>query len=1176
MIKLQQNKLSVSGTSQEDRKNHFLDSSYFKIFDYNIKSFIEQFLDLSKLVTFYNNNNEVDGTWHDLLLKDSTINVLMLKEIDIDFFSENLLNDMYKCKNCIDSKYKKDLIKNITQNCSKIFEDIDKYYLIISKNENHLSSYLKNIIKNNLSNFLNLTNQIKDLLKNNNTSHNFSNIWTSKKTYQKISLDKLIQIFDNEINSLLNILYEIKYKANLEYKKLEINGNIEPHIALILTFQKILSIAEVELNKINKKHLDFYYKNVLNIKKLKPKPYTANVKINLSNNVEEHLLKKGELLTAGKGTNNEEVIYEIVHDTNITSAEIKDVYSIDYDDKNINLIDAKKYFLSSKQNNENKIKESNVGFIFSAEILQINSGNRKVDLIINLKKEGFDKLISNLEDLNLINLDEDNEIINKLDNLFNVSYTSLENWNTADYQETYFDIDKHNIIISFIVNNESPEISALENSDIFENKYPLISCDLNKSFHNIGNIFSNLEINCIKVEVEIINLKELNISNDLGNLNTDIPFQIFGPKPVIGSSFIISNDIISKYLVDDLKINLEWFNLPKNELGFKEYYNEYSGIDNNESFQATISSYANNEWYPNTDKQIINLFSSQDHNPYEDDIKEKTNENQSIATITRINNLDLGLLKINSKSNRNGKIKIELCYPPNCFGHEQYPNIVRINSLKSTKKNILPLPNEPYTPTLKSVSLDIKYSKTFDNSSKNYFFYHKYPFINSEQIFKLKLLPPIHNGSSLFLKLSKKTSTICLEFNLKKDINIDQIDLLFSVYNNNDWIELNNEEILFDSTNNLSSSGCITLNLNRFYNINSLCDNKLHKWINIKCKNSCNFNQLIKSITHNSILIQSKKTQAINDNNLFVEGFLKTKKEINSIEQINQATGGSFVEKEKHYINRVSEKLKHKQRAVSILDYEKILLQEFNDIFLVYGIPNYNKHLNFKPGNITLVLVKKYNKELEKPELFSNTELSKMKLFLQNKKSPNVKLNLINPKYEYIQTKFNVIFKKGINNNLHLKKLNSLIFSFLSPWIDDNNKKISTKNYVNTTQIINFIKKIDFVEKIMNFNLFHIINNEIINLENAHKNNCVVSPKHISSMLVPHDNHIISTINKNEFLDEHGINNLMIDTDLIIEDISTRKTDGISNFIIEKNFKIKDETIEDKNENDKFVIRLSS
>ena len=80
---------------------------------------------------------------------------------------------------------------------------------------------------------------------------------------------------------------------------------------------------------------------------------------------------------------------------------------------------------------------------------------------------------------------------------------------------------------------------------------------MNHEYLNDYHALKFLEINNINIEVEILEVKNLSLSNDFGKIDSSAPFEPFGSQPLIDSSFIVGHSTFFLYPINDLKINLD-------------------------------------------------------------------------------------------------------------------------------------------------------------------------------------------------------------------------------------------------------------------------------------------------------------------------------------------------------------------------------------------------------------------------------------------------------------------------------------------------------------------------------------------------------------------------------------------------------------------------------------------
>ena len=83
-------------------------------------------------------------------------------------------------------------------------------------------------------------------------------------------------------------------------QKLKIDKETQPHLALFFGFLYMFRVAQDDMNTITKRHLDFYYRDVLQLKENRSVPDQAAVLFNLAKNTDSYLVKAGTQLKGGK------------------------------------------------------------------------------------------------------------------------------------------------------------------------------------------------------------------------------------------------------------------------------------------------------------------------------------------------------------------------------------------------------------------------------------------------------------------------------------------------------------------------------------------------------------------------------------------------------------------------------------------------------------------------------------------------------------------------------------------------------------------------------------------------------------------------------------------------------------------------------------------------------------
>ena len=966
--------------------------------------------------------------------------------------------------------------------------------------------------------------------------------------------------------------------------------NVSPHISLLIVFHNIYNEARKNLNGITFRHYNHYLKNILQIPLQTKTPDKIHVNFTTSSKKQIEI-KKGKNLLAGTNEDGKNIIYKVDKTILINRAKLSEIIGFEFvNDKNteqyfLNLFDSEKKLVDFTD------EDQTLGFSFGSEFLLLDEGVRKIIFEFSCTKTSIFNFIKST------NFEKEIDENTFLD-LFKLSYSSDKDWYNLSTEkvETIFNLNKEKLEkstfkIIALIDNIDPPISPLEEDNFAfkgHNSFPMFKFILNNKHLNDYHALKFLEINNINIEVEILEVVNLTLSNDFGKIDSSAPFEPFGSQPIIGSSFIIGHPTFFLYPINDLKINLEWYGLPLFEGGFSTYYDQYPGEINNEAFQAKVSYLRNKRWYPQENKQVINLFQ---------DVPDDTGAVSNVRRINEINirDLDLHLPALSNKNetfysnkSKDGFLKFELCYPMEGFGHKQYPEILRESTMMSIKKKAdSSPPNEPYTPMLKTISADIKMHMTYSLKNSNDFdFYHIHPNGN-QRINELNFIfPKYKDGSSLIIGISDIDSNkqISILFQINEGFankSSNDLMLCWSFYNGSRWVIMNDNQIIKDNTNGLKSSGIIEFNLESAnHDISGLFSND-SILIKLESLNKSSFLNYLQDILLHVTSATCNNPSDVSYANLEANTITSFVKDIKGVDVINQkycGYGGLIKEASKGYFLRTAERLRHKNRAISGKDYEKILLENFPHINRAKCLSNIDSEFNLSPGNVLIVVVPKIMDDtnfIGIPRFFSIIELSRMENFLNSIIPIGVKFKVTNPVYENVQVKFSLKLNECFDKNFYVKKLNDGIKSFISPWMFNLNSQVELGQSISSALILNFIEKQEYVDHVVNFSLFHIVDGVIINQKQSKSNSVEIKPTSLISILTSDNQHIILPYEENNEIDNFGINEMMIDTDYVVDHSSEEETFQDKNLKIEKSYKIMKAKEDNKSVSSNFTFYIS-
>ena len=245
---------------------------------------------------------------------------------------------------------------------------------------------------------------------------------------------------------------------------------------------------------------------------------------------------------------------------------------------------------------------------------------------------------------------------------------------------------------------------------------------------------------------------------------------------------------------------------------------------------------------------------------------------------------------------------------------------------------------------------------------------------------------------------------------------------------------------------------------------------------------------------------------------------------IKKIEQPAESFGGKPPESDDHFYTRASERLRHKDRAAAVWDYEHLILEAFPEIYKVKCINHTELHRDLanniiadnelKPGHVLVVTIPYITAESAVDPLRPYTPkktLVAVDAFLRQRISPFVNLEVQNPKIEEVQVKFDVAFNENIADiSFYKDELNLALRRHLTPWTYAEGSEISFGGKWHKSAIINFVEEQPYVDYLKNVEMYHRVDIEMENWSKIDEE--VVEATTSRSILVSHNSHIINEI----------------------------------------------------------------
>ncbi|MFZ2406584.1 MAG: baseplate J/gp47 family protein, partial [Methylobacter sp.] len=393
------------------------------------------------------------------------------------------------------------------------------------------------------------------------------------------------------------------------------------------------------------------------------------------------------------------------------------------------------------------------------------------------------------------------------------------------------------------------------------------------------------------------------------------------------------------------------------------------------------------------------------------------------------------------------------------------------------------------------LSASVSTENFFEKRSAKYF--HLTPFGQCEQHGLLSsqkkvFLVPQFNNAEFYIGITalKPPQNLALLFQVADGTADPLIEkpkqhIQWSYLSNNEWINFGTQDVQ-DSTDGLINSGIITFTMpDKANSTNTMLPTGQH-WLRASVTEKSD--AVCKLLT---VSAQGLKVTFQNQNNdpsflaitLAAETISKLKQPDAAVKKVIQpfaSFGGRGAEQSLAFYTRISERLRHKDRTITLWDYEHLILEAFPQIYQVKCL----NHTAYEPGiynelaagHVTVVTLPNQQFHNLHDPLRPYTSLgllTEIEKFLQKKLSCFVKLHVKNPQFEEVGIAFKVKFYTGFDESFYVKKLKEAITRFLSPWAFSDCSSPSFGGKIYSSVLLNFVEEQPYVDYVTDFKLSH-------------------------------------------------------------------------------------------------------
>ena len=249
--------------------------------------------------------------------------------------------------------------------------------------------------------------------------------------------------------------------------------------------------------------------------------------------------------------------------------------------------------------------------------------------------------------------------------------------------------------------------------------------------------------------------------------------------------------------------------------------------------------------------------------------------------------------------------------------------------------------------------------------------------------------------------------------------------------------------------------------------------------------------------------------------------------------------GGKAAEQDEVFHTRISERLRHKQRALTAWDYERLVLERFPQIYKVKCLSADVLNDPDQVGSLSIMVIP----DVRKCRLLDTCApkatvdlIADIEEYLADKMPAYASIRVRNAHFVAVKVRVGVRFRAGYDTGFYKARLVRELNRFLSPWAYDEGADIDIGGRIYANSIINFLDQREYVDYVAGIKLFSIENGHPHLVQPGDTEGYYVTTTRPDAVLVAAREHVIDEIRESGYEDEQfdGINYMKVELGFIV------------------------------------------
>ena len=870
---------------------------------------------------------------------------------------------------------------------------------------------------------------------------------------------------------------------------LDWNGH-QPHFGLFLAFLDALDRARQQANELTSKHLDFYYRDVLRLAERPAAPTHAHVLVELAKHVTAQRVEPGALLRAGKDDVGDDAHFAVDRELVANRASVAQISSV-YRHRNtpadtLPLADGRVFaspmtasddglgadltsvdgswhpFASMTYDNGQltsiRMPPAEIGFAIASHHLWLAEGSRTVKVHLGTSA-AVDPTIA--DDLRC-------------------RLTVEDGW--LELPVTGSQPKGGGLELEIGLDGSDPPITpydAAVHGGTFATRMPMLQITLEHSPDReyAYDALAAVDVDVVSVRVEVEGLKSLTLSNDHGPVDAAKPFLAFGSTPRKGSALVVGSTEAFQKAPERVVIRPTWM---ATGTAYPTSATPSVGVDVLQGGDWSVLSAATDQ--VGADEYIL---------PALDPPSGPIDLTPRVAYTT---------------ASRDGFVRLRL---DDGFGTDTYPVALAAWIAGGADGTA---PTAPVLPLASALLLDYDAEQQLDltgASDATGRFFHITPFGHTEPsgatsvpvVPRFRTTGPVgatDAEAELYLGLAdlRPPQQLSLLFQVVDGTANPLVakpdeHLRWSYLRGDEWVEFATDAVS-DMTGGLLDSGIVTLAVPvDASDEHTMLPSGMH-WIRVAVASARDAVCRLVDVSAQALRATyvDRGNGATSHTTSLPAGtitkFDPAVPEVKGVTQPFPSFGGRAAESPASFRTRVSERLRHKGRAITQWDVEHLVLDAFPEIYLARCLPHTRYepstsgagvYRELAPGHTTVVTIPDLAVPSRRDPLRPTTSLrvlAEIERFLLERMSCFATLHVRNPRFEEVRTAMRVRFHDGVDETYHLNLLKQEITRWLSPWAYRSDVRPSFDGEIASSVLVDFVEERAYVDYVTDVRLTHI------------------------------------------------------------------------------------------------------